>query len=145
LKQRVLPVKGQNPFLKSLNAAKMYTMKKKNPFFIVLLLIVLSTVACQFHGHRTKTVKVSNGDGYLNIEYRGDVQFTEDGTAIEAIAPSGYIKYSNNGQRLIVESDEDGTLRYKLYDGNHRLHKNDPRAGALMSQAVQLMHEHYYR
>lgn len=123
----------------------MYTMKKKNPFLVLFLLIVLSTVACNVSHHRTRTVKVNNGDGYLKIEYRGDILFNEEGTAIEAISPSGYIKYNNNGRRLYIESNEDGTLRYKLHDGNHRLHISDPQAHSFMSNAVKVIEEHYYR
>jgi hypothetical protein len=123
----------------------MYTMKKKNPFFVFFLLIVLSVVACNFHGHRTKTVKVNNDNDHIKIEYCGAVTFADDGMAIEDIAPNGYIKYNNNGRRVYAESDEDGVIRYKLYDGNRRLHMSDPEAHEFMSHAVQVMEEYYNR
>lgn len=120
-------------------------MKKKNPFFVLLLLIVLSVVACNFHGHRTKTVKVNNDDNHIKIEYCGAITFSEDGTAIEDISPDGYIRYNNNGQRVYAESNEDGEIRYKLYDGDRRLHMSDPEAHEFMSHAVKVMEEYYYR
>lgn len=123
----------------------MYTMKKKNPFFVLLLLIVLSVVACNFHGHRTKTVKVNNDNNHIKIEYSGAITFSEDGMTIEDISPDGYIRYNNNGQRVYAESNEDGEIRYKLYDGNRRLHMSDPEAQEFMSHAVKVMEEYYYR
>lgn len=122
----------------------MYTMKKKNPFLVLFLLVVLGTIACNFHDH-TKTVKVSDGETTLKIEYCGDVVFNEDGTAVDEISPDGYIHYKCNGQKVYIESDENGTLQYKIYDNGERLHKSDAAATQILSDAVKKMEEHYYR
>lgn len=122
----------------------MYTMKKKNPFFVLLLLVVIGTMACNFHG-RTKTVKVNNGEEVLKIEYCGNISFTEDGMGIEDMSPDGYIYYKCNSQRVYIESDEDGDVHYKVYDNGKRLKVSDAAASALLSNAVKKMEEHYYR
>ena len=120
-------------------------MKKKNPFFVLFMLIMLGTVACNFHGHRTKTVKVNNQNNHIKIEYCGAVTFSDDGTTIEDIASDGYINYNNNGQRVYAESDDDGVIRYKLYDGGRRIRISDPEAHEFLSNAVQVMEEYYNR
>lgn len=119
-------------------------MKKKSPFFILFLLLLVGGMACRFHD-RTRTVRVNSNGEKLNIEYCGRIAFNEDGTAIDGIAPSGYIKYKHNSRRVYIESDEDGTLRYRLYDGGRRIHMNDPEAQQLLSTAVKEMEEHYHR
>jgi hypothetical protein len=122
----------------------MYTMKKKNPFFLLLLLLAVSVMACNFHG-RTKTIKVNNGDELLKIEYRGEISFNEDGTAVEGISPDGHIYYKKNSQKVYIESDEDGTLQYKVYNNGRRLGKNDAEAMQILNDAVKKMEEYYYR
>lgn len=119
-------------------------MKKKNPFFVLFLLVVIGTMACNFSG-RTKTVKVSNGESTLKIEYHGDISFNEDGTAVDEISPDGYIYYKYNNQRVYIESDEDGNLRYKVYENGRRLNTNDASTSQLISNAVKKMEEHYYK
>jgi hypothetical protein len=121
----------------------MYTMKKKNPFFVLFLLVIISVMACNFNG-RTKTVKVSNGESTLKIEYYGDISFNEDGTAVEEISPDGHIYYKCNDQKIYIESDENGTLHYKVYNNGHRLNTNDVETSQLISDAVKKMEEHYY-
>jgi hypothetical protein len=101
-------------------------------------------MACNFNG-RKKTVKVNNGEEVLKIEYRGNISFTDDGTGIEDISPDGYIYYKCNGQRVYIESDEDGDLHYKVYNNGQRLKINDAASSELLSNAVKKMEEHYYR
>lgn len=120
----------------------MYTMKKKNPFFILFLFVLLGGVACRFHG-RTRTVNVNNNGETLRIEYCGDISFNEDGNAVDDIAPFGYIRYKHNGRKVYIESDEDGTLRYKIYNDGQRIHINDPEAQQILSSAIKEMEEHY--
>lgn len=120
----------------------MYTMKKKSPFFILFLLLLLGGMACRFHG-RTRTVNVNSNGETLKIEYCGHIDFNEDGTAVADIAPFGYIKYKHNNTRIYIESDEDGTLRYKVYNGGRRIHINDPEAQEILNSAVKEMEEHY--
>jgi hypothetical protein len=121
----------------------MYTMKKKNPVFVILLIVITTTMACNFHGH-TRTVRVNNGSETLKIEYSGEISFNEDGTAINGISPDGYIRYRCNGQRVYIESDEDGALRYKVYSNGQRLNRNDAETEQVLSKAVKKIEEHYY-
>jgi hypothetical protein len=122
----------------------MYSIKKKNPFLVLLLLVVISTFACHFHG-RKKTVTVNNGQEVLKIEYRGNISFTEAGTGVEDISPDGYIYYKCNSQRVYIEKDADGDLHYKVYNKGRRIKINDTEAAEILNSAVKKMEEHYYR
>jgi hypothetical protein len=94
-------------------------MKKRNLFLTPLLLLQLLSTACHYNNYRTRTVKVNNESVKLKIEYCGEIIFSDDETAIEAIEPDGYVKYRRNDQRFIAESDADGNITYKVYVGSN--------------------------
>lgn len=120
-------------------------MKKNSPFLTPLLFILLFSTACHFNSYRTRTVKVNDESVQLKIEYCGEITFSDDETAIEAIEPEGYVKYRRNDLRFIAESDEDGNITYKVYDNGRRLNHNDDNARALMADAVREIATHYDR
>ncbi len=123
----------------------MYSIKKKNPFFILLLLIVLAAVACNFNGQRTKTIKIDDGSTVIKIEYCGQIDFSVHGETIETISPDGYVKYRNGDDRFYAQCDDDGNLTYKLYRNSKRLQPGDAEAAAFMKAAVKTIEEYYYR
>ncbi len=120
-------------------------MKKRNPFLTAILLTLLISTACHFHHGNRRTVRVNNGNTSLKIEYCGEVFFNADETAIEEISPDGYVKYKRNGRRFIAESDEDGNISYKLYNGNNYLNYNDDNAKEFITDAVKEIAEHCKR
>ena len=119
-------------------------MKKTNTLAAALVLLLITISACH-HGYRTRTVRVSDGNASLKIEYCGDVDFNEDETGIISIEPEGYVKYRNNNKRFIAECDEDGDISYKIYDGSRRLDYNDEAAKDIIASAVKEIAEHYDR
>jgi hypothetical protein len=123
----------------------MYSMKNKHPLFVLLLFIVLLTVACNFNGQRSKTVKINDGNTSIKIEYRGKIIFTEDGRGIEAISPEGYVKYKNGDNRFYAHTDDDGNINYKIYSNGKRLHPADEGARNFMANTIQIIEEHYYK
>jgi hypothetical protein len=120
-------------------------MKKRNPFVTTLLFVLLLSTACNFHNHHTKTVKIDDGNTAIKIEYCGDIAFADDGGAIEAISPDGYIKYRDDDTRFVAESDDEGNITYRLYNGHRWLHPNDDEARAFMAEKLKLIEEHYYK
>jgi len=120
-------------------------MKKRNPFVTILLFVLLLSAACNFHRRHTKTVRISDGNTDIKIEYCGDIAFADDGESIEAISPEGYIKYRDNDTRFVAESDEEGNINYKLYNGHRRLSPHDDDAKAFMAGKLKLIEEHYYK
>ncbi|WDF55615.1 hypothetical protein [Mucilaginibacter sp. KACC 22063] len=83
---------------------------------IAILFIALIAAACRFGGRHT--VITSNGNGKkVKIEYRGNVAFNKEQTAIVHISPSGYAKYNLDENELIAETDDHGDI---LYDFNHQ-------------------------
>ena len=120
-------------------------MKKRNSFVTALLLLIIISMACNYQNQRTRTVKINNEDISVKIEYCGDIIFNDDETAIEEISPDGYVKYKKNGKRFIAESDEDGNISYKLYDGNMDLNYHDAEAREFIERTVREIAEHYDR
>ncbi len=124
---------------------KFTAMKKTNSLAAVLVLLLISTAACYHHNYRTRTVRMNDGNRSLKIEYCGEIDFTTDERGIEAIEPEGYVIYRDNSKRFIAESDEDGDITYKIYEGGKRLHNNDDGAREIMASAVKEIAEHYDR
>ncbi len=120
-------------------------MKNKHPLLILLLIAVLLTVACNFNGQQSKTVKISDGNSVIKIEYRGKIIFTDDGSGIVAISPNGYVKYKNGKNRFYAECDDDGNIKYKIYSNGNRLHPADTDAKSFMANSLQIIEEHYYK
>ena len=120
-------------------------MKKRNPFVTVFLLILLTSAACHYHRYRTKTVKVENGHHSLKIEYCGDVYFNETETAIEEMAPDGYIKYKKDDNRFLVECNKSGEISYRLSSEGIRLNANADGAKEFIARVVKEIAYHYDR
>jgi hypothetical protein len=119
-------------------------MKKNNMLAAALVFLLITITACHY-GYRTRTVRVSNDNTSLKIEYCGHVDFNEDETGIISLDPEGYVKYRNNNKRFIAVCDEDGNITYKIYDGGRRLNYNDGEAQNIMASAVKEIAEHYNR
>lgn len=124
---------------------KLSAMKKRSPFLTSILLTLLISTACHFHNGHKRTVRVNNDNTTLKIEYCGEVFFNEDETAIEEISPDGYVKYKRNGKRFIAESDEDGNISYKLYNGDRYVNYTDDNAKEFIADAVREIAAHYNR
>ena len=120
-------------------------MKKRNPFITIILLLLLLSTACHYNNYRTRTVRVSNDNMSLKIEYCGEVIFNEDETAIEEIEPKGYVKYKKNDRRFVAESDDEGNITCKIYDGNRRLNYNDDNSKEFIVTAIREIARHYDR
>ncbi|GAB2840273.1 hypothetical protein [Ferruginibacter profundus] len=119
-------------------------MKKRHPLLFVNLLVLLLSVACNL-GSGTRTISTNDGKVSLKIEYKGEVFFNTDGTAIDEISPGGYVKYKLNDNQLIAEPTDSGNVNYKLYFGDRRLDLNDTAAKEFFKTAMNTIAERYER
>jgi len=119
-------------------------MKKRHPLLFVNLLTLLLSVACNL-GTQTRTISTSDGNASLKIEYRGEVFFNEDETAIDGISPRGYVKYKRNNNEFIAEPNDSGMVDYKIYFDDRRLDLNDTAAKEFFKTAMNDIADHYQR
>ncbi|MGG9963909.1 hypothetical protein [Ferruginibacter sp. SUN106] len=119
-------------------------MKKRHPLLFVNLLVLLLSVACNL-GTQTRTISTSDGTASLKIEYRGEVFFNAEETAIDEISPGGHVKYKLNDNQLTAEPDDSGIVSYKLYFGERRMDLNDTAAKEFFKTAMNDIADHYQR
>jgi hypothetical protein len=63
----------------------------------------------------------AGGDHSIEIKWSGKVVFNDDETAVASITPGGYLKFKDNGKRMVAESNMQGDISYRLYDGDFEL------------------------
>lgn len=104
----------------------------------LLPLFVLLFGSC--HSGPPHTTIVSNdGTTSARIECAGDIQFTEDSSAIKSISPWGYIEYRGNDKHVLIESDEQGKLDYKLYQGDRQVPLDSAGKGFLATALKEMI------
>lgn len=111
-------------------------MEKSGIAILVAGMVVLA--ACTMgHHHHTTVVEKSN-DHYLKIEYSGEVNFNNAGTAIESISRNGYVEYQNDDKKLEAKNDGRGGISYELYEGYDTL-PLDSKGKEFIADAVRIM------
>lgn len=112
---------------------------------LTLIIFALLTAACGYSGRHTVIAEKAPGRD-LRIEYRGNIYFNKEGTAIERITPNGYAKYNLNGNEMIAESDGYGQITYQI--NNHGLEKtldNNEKDFVAMAVRDMIKHSQYAR
>ena len=120
-------------------------MKKRNPFLTALLLLLLISTACHFHHYRKRTVRISNDNSSLKIEYCGQVVFNDNETAIEDISPNGYVKYRKDDKYFVAKRNEEGNISYRVSDDDMQLDCNDADTREFITRAIREIASHYDR
>ncbi|HTK19924.1 MAG TPA: hypothetical protein VL442_10440 [Mucilaginibacter sp.] len=105
----------------------------------ILVVGIVTLAACTFGHHHTTVVEKSN-DHYLKIEYSGEINFNDAGTAIQSISRNGYVEYQNDNKKLEARNDGRGGISYELYDGYDKL-PLDSKGKAFIASAVRTMIE----
>jgi hypothetical protein len=119
-------------------------MKKRHPLLFVILLTVLLSVACNL-GSGRRTVRINDGNESLKIEYKGEIFFNAEGTAIDEISPGGYVKYQRNDKKFIAERIDTGNITYKLYLDDRLLDLKDSASKEFFKSAMEEIIDHYGR
>jgi hypothetical protein len=86
---------------------------------LLLIPVIIMAILVSCHGRRhTTTIAVSSSNNYQWVEYSGRIIFSGDKTGIQGMEPGGYLKFDDNGEKLIAESDSKGLITYKLSNGD---------------------------
>lgn len=68
-------------------------------------------------GEKKTTIRINDEFGSIKIECKGDIRFTDDDKAIASISEGGYVRYTRDGEKLVVEP-RDGGMIYKVNSGD---------------------------
>ncbi len=98
----------------------------KITFFLIAFCLVFLRMYFSWTGpggtdSNNGTMIIGDGDNSIEIKWSGKVVFNDDETAVARITPGGYIKFKNNGKRMVAESNMQGDISYRLYDGDFQL------------------------
>lgn len=80
-------------------------------------------------------IVISSDNLYEEMAYTGKISFTEDETAIAAISPGGYIKYTKNEELMEASADTSGNISYR-FTRSGRPAPADSNARKLVTEAV---------
>jgi hypothetical protein len=98
--------------------------------------LTVLTTSC----HRWKHRIVVNDDYHqVEIEYDGDIKFSEDETAIAGISPHGFLKYHNNGKLLLAGYTDNGTFALELHENGREVDPGSAEGKELVAAAIHEM------
>lgn len=103
--------------------------------------LIAITAACKMDGKRITTIAEDDNNTVLKIEYSGQTLFNDKKTAIAAITPNGYVKYTRDGQTLLAENDGKGNILYQINGGTKQKELNNLDK-VFLEQAVKDMVKH---
>ncbi|WP_318347855.1 hypothetical protein [Aquipluma nitroreducens] len=110
-------------------------MKTIRNIFAILIILLL-TSSCHHSGN---TIIVNNGKDKLEINYTGEVKFTDDEAAIKSMTKNSYLKYWKNDRKLRVKCNIDGELTYEMFDNGRKLNPEDAEGKKFLAEAIQGM------
>jgi hypothetical protein len=99
----------------------------KITFFLIAFCLVFLRMYLSWTGPggtdiNNGTMIIGAGDDRtVEIKWSGKIAFNDDETAIASITPGGYLKYKNNDKKMVAESNMQGDIHYRLYDGDLQL------------------------
>ena len=110
-------------------------MKTIKNIFTVLIILIL-TGSCHHNGN---TIIVNNGKDKLEINYTGEIKFTDDEAAIKSMSKNSYLKYWKNDMKLRVKCNVNGELTYEMFDNGRKLNPEDAEGKKFLAEAIQGM------
>ena len=90
-------------------------------------------------GVATADMVIKSNNFYEEIKYSGKFQLTDEETGFKSISPGGYLKFRRNDESVKAESNLQGEIEYKLYDGQKNLTPDDESGRKLIADAVHEM------
>jgi hypothetical protein len=100
----------------------------KLTFFLIAFFLVLVRVCFSWPGHGghdTGNISMTS-DGYIKeMHWSGKIRLSDDEKSITGISPGGYLEFRENDTTLNAESNLQGEIGYKLYDGHTSLSMGD--------------------
>ena len=111
-------------------------MKTRGYLFSVVILLIIAAAACH---HNVNSIIVNNGKERLEINYSGQIKFTEDETSIQSMTNGSQLKYWKNDKKLIVKCDAGGAISYEMRDDGRKLNPEDAEGRKFLTEAIQGM------
>ena len=106
---------------------------KRIAFALVIMILIAS---CHHRGNR---MVINDGGTRIEINYSGEIKFTDDETAIKSISHNGYLKYRKNAKRLLVHSLAKGDLKLELFDNGRKINPADSDGKIFLADAIKEM------
>lgn len=70
------------------------------------------------------------------LTYSGAVTFNSDSTQIKSLSKNGFVSYEHNGEKVMIESDNKGSVTYAFNDGDKQTQVNDNQK-SLVDEAIK--------
>jgi hypothetical protein len=117
----------------------------KITFFLIAFCLIFIRLYLGWTGHWRNdsnggTMTMSNGDDHFEIKWSGKIRLSDDEKAIESISPGGYLKFTHQDEKLLAESNMQGDISYKIYDGQQEL-AMDEKGKKFLAGAIREMIE----
>ena len=103
---------------------------------VAMMIVLIFATSCHHFGNR---MVVNNGKDRLEINYYGDIKFTEDETAIQSISKNGYLDYKKNDRGLRLTHNEKGEMKCVMFMDGHKVNPASPEGKKLITEAIQDM------
>jgi hypothetical protein len=111
-------------------------MKTKRYLLAVLVTLFFTANGCH---HNVTSIIVDNGKERLEINYSGQIKFTEDELAIQSMTKNSRLKYWQNDRKLLVKCDANGAISYEMSDNGRKLNPEDAEGKKFLAEAIQGM------
>lgn len=111
-------------------------MKAKS-LWILFLGSVFAGTACNHYQRNTMTM--DDGQTRVEVRYEGDIQFSDDETAIQRISPGGYLEYWRNNDHLMAGINDKGVLEIDLTRDGKDLDPASAEGKEIVAKAIKNM------
>lgn len=82
---------------------------------------------------------MNDDDNHIEISYEGEISFNDDETAISGISPRGWLKYRNNGARILAGVNDNGLVQYELYQDGRMVDPGSEEGKRLLAKSIRRM------
>jgi hypothetical protein len=69
------------------------------------------------------------------LVYSGTITFNNDSTAVKSLSKNGYISYTHDDEKLLIQADNKGGVSYS-FNGDDKRDQLDDHQKALLKEAV---------
>jgi hypothetical protein len=83
-------------------------------------------------------IVIKDDETSLEIQYSGEINFTEDETAIKNISPGGYLKYKSNKIKIAAASNAKGEFQYDLFENGQKIEDAGEKK-LMLANAIKVM------
>jgi len=104
---------------------------------IIALLTIMATLNSCYRGRHT-IIAYRNNNNEIKVDFSGTITFDSTYTRITSISHGGYMKYSNNNNKIYAENGTEGQITYELNNGDKTTELNDE-GKSLLKEAIKMI------